>query len=347
MEKSSMRLALIVLVVFFIVVVAGSVNIYVKSTSSSEFCADCHQEDYEVYMTAMEDEGRSIAKAHRDEGLSCWDCHAENMQAFLSQEFNMFLISYLDYPATVDLTEVRDTCVKCHVWDLPVHAVKYDEIHQGGEGKCAECHPGYEEGTVRTTIQPHEDVETCGGCHYVHESVLDIGDFMKRDCSDCHELPHLAGGHSGIQCAACHMRHALIPNCTLCHSSHTGEAMYNEGCAVCHESAHQPGEAINYPANTSKDLCSECHVEQLQTSAMYNEAHNYAVTKDVNLMDSCTDCHPTHGEIVDCLTGYCHGNRVHYEYHPSPDCDICHSSPMKKCVTCHKDPHAARASLDW
>lgn len=345
-----MRKGLLVFVViaFFIVAaVAGSLNIYLKSKSSNDFCAGCHKETYETYMSATETEGgRSIAKIHRDEGLVCWDCHADSAGAFLREELDMYLRSYLDYPANVSLPKVRDRCVDCHVWDLPVHAVKSDEIHKEG-ANCSECHPGYENGTVRTTIQPHEDVETCGGCHYVHRSVLKIGDFMQRNCSECHDLPTLSGGHKGIQCSACHLRHALIPNCTLCHSSHTGEAMYNEGCKVCHESAHQPTEAIDYPANTSKEVCSGCHSEQVQTLEMYNEAHNYAVTDDYNLLESCTGCHPKHQQTIRCMNSSCHGNRVHYEYHPYNDCGECHGTPKKKCVSCHKSPHAPRASLDW
>jgi predicted CXXCH cytochrome family protein len=115
-----------------------------------------------------------------------------------------------------------------------------------------------------------------------------------------------------VACGDCHTgEHGFIPECTMCHESHSPDVeMATKDCMVCHP-VHKPLE-IAYVKTTESKICSGCHGD------VYDALQN-KVTKHTPV--TCADCHPSHGEIP--LCSRCHG-QPHPKGMQATKCGDCH-----------------------
>ena len=206
---------------------------------------------------------------------------------------------------------------------------------------CIDCHP-----TIKDSM-PHSGTTACENCHLAHSDTLLPEDFNELDCAQCHTLPNMGGGHAPIDCRGCHVRHKYIPDCTQCHPPHaklgtpdeTIEEMKgrwtNDVCLGCHSNQHSVSKSLVFglSPDLDKELCAACHI-QTDMLEIFGSFHNN--------LQSCANCHISHGTINvrDCT--YCH--RTHWTVH-SRSCDSCHKQNKRNgCKGCHEgNTHKLRA----
>lgn len=316
------NLALIFLIIFFVAVtIMGSSSLF-RQIGITNVCSKCHtMEPYcESYLNPQD---YPLIYKHKNESVSCIDCHSapgsENRdKAYIT--ISKIILSYIyTGNAMVDTSPLRYDCVKCHEIDTSFY---------------------------ETAINPHAGAQSCDVCHLTHRN-LELGDFIKMDCADCHVEPNMIGRHINVNCIGCHPIHGSIPLCTGCHAPHDNASakVENSECLICHgSSAHTIAEVTYNEQSDISTLCSECHEEQ------YLKLRN-AVHGNLN---SCISCHPSsHGAVQECGLCHCSGNypveiNIH-KYHnfamESRECDICHkkegaTATPEGCTDCHiQDPH--------
>ena len=210
---------------------------------------------------------------------------------------------------------------------------------------CRDCHPSIKDS------MPHSGTTACENCHIAHRDTLLPQEFNELECSQCHALPNMGGGHAPIDCRGCHVQHKYIPNCTQCHPPHAKlgtpdkdieemkERWTNDVCLGCHSNQHSVSKNLVFSLSPDldKELCAACHI-QSEMLEIYGSFHNE--------LQSCANCHISHGTINvrDCNTSYCHGWSIYGTpglYKKSDDMDSYSSKTM--CYTCHgsgpKDLH--------
>ncbi len=207
---------------------------------------------------------------------------------------------------------------------------------------CLGCHP---------MEAQHFANATCTACHTLHVARRAIS--MIEDCATCHAEPTaMVGAHVGVTCGGCHVRHEYTPNCVKCHRPHGVRYITNADCFSCHgDDPHHMVGIAPYP-DVSKEACADCHVREYDVLKKYNEAHNTFVgehrdalrTFTYDFASSCVDCHPQHPPAISCTAFGCHFNHPHR----TMGCVGCHFEYLDvRCGTCHVDPHAPMASLEW
>ncbi|MDO9517821.1 MAG: NapC/NirT family cytochrome c [Methanosarcinaceae archaeon] len=309
-----------------LIVLAGvfSVNASLKYMDTPNICSNCHAMEpfYESYSNP---DDYPLIKIHKNEGIICIDCHSPPGRENRDKVRKTILKKIVSYVytgnVTADTSLLKVDCIKCHDLDTTLSA---------------------------TEINPHAGVQSCEvSCHLAHEN-LKLGDFVERNCADCHVKPDLSGRHANVDCVGCHPTHGRIPSCTGCHALHDGSnvKVENSECLECHgESAHTIVVGI-YDASSTipKSTCGLCHEEQ------YNKLENSMH----GTVGSCVLCHPSHGAVQECAK--CHGKS--YINYPGLDhlhiyhdfllndrrCSSCHIKSIGNlpsgCTNCHiQDPH--------
>jgi hypothetical protein len=230
--------------------------------------------------------------------------------------------------ATV-LTKSRYTnkeCVKCHpdrVNDIKTSGGKHRSV------PCVGCHFGHPP-EVKKPIslcskchgkerRSHFAITGCLNCHRNPHTPLTITLKGKDACLDCHvleqeQIMRNKSKHTALDCSACHDVHRKVPQCSQCHTPHSGKI--SGGCKLCHN-AHMP--KATYTADFPSKDCGACH--KMVTDLMKATASKHKPL-------DCAFCHrDKHIMIPTCQE--CHGSQ-----HPA---GILAKFP--KCVKCHNSPH--------
>ncbi len=162
------NLALIFLIIFFVAVtIMGNSSLF-RQIGITNVCSKCHtMEPYcESYLNPQD---YPLIYKHKNESVSCIDCHSapgsENRdKAYIT--ISKIILSYIyTGNAMVDTSPLRYDCVKCHEIDTSFY---------------------------ETAINPHAGAQSCDVCHLTHRN-LELGDFIKMDCADCHVEPNMIG----------------------------------------------------------------------------------------------------------------------------------------------------------
>lgn len=211
-------------------------------------------------------------------------------------------------------------CVRCHTEYHVYNPRKqnYDQIMP----KCASCHVSATGGPFHGE---NEELIPCLTCHAdPHKPLVIPMSAVETSCASCHtkegnEINKYPSKHtSDVTCADCHAeKHGYIPECSVCHESHSPEVeLTTADCMVCHP-VHKPTE-ITYDEETISLICAGCH----------DEAYNLLQKKETrHTTVKCVSCHPAHKDILACSK--CHG-----EPHPKGM-----GMDMTKCGTCHGIAH--------
>jgi len=298
--------SLILLIVFTVLAGVYSVNTFLEYMDTPNICSNCHamKPFYESYSNP---EDYPLIETHKNEGIICIDCHSppgrENRDKVRKTIFKKIVSYIYTGNVTVDTSLLKVNCTKCHDLDTTLSA---------------------------TEIKPHAGVESCEvSCHLAHKN-LKIGDFVERNCADCHVKPNVGGKHAIVDCVGCHPTHGRIPLCTGCHANHdsSNTRVENSECLECHG-----GSAHTIEVGTYNELsviqtttCGACHGEQYQK--LRNMHGN---------MGTCVGCHPSHGQIRPCAD--CHQNAYGMKIQYSAPMHMgAHGELMKGsdgCLTCH------------
>jgi len=237
---------------------------------------------------------------------------------------------------------------------------------------CASCHTTGYAGTPNT----------CASCHTTNYNQAanpnHVSAGISTECQTCHieegwvpsQFDHLVttgfgltGGHSGKQCAECHIgtTSAASPECISCHQANYNNAPdhvaqnYPTDCLQCHtvnswDATNFDHNATNFPltgahiatecsachtngyAGTSM-LCSSCHTDN------YNAAQN-PVHTTAGISTDCETCHITSAWVP---SQFDHLVTTGFELsggHSGRQCVECHigttSAASPECISCHQ-----------
>lgn len=173
--------------------------------------------------------------------------------------------------------------------------------------------------------RPQLQVSDCAKCHIKEPKwIATKGGKHKTDvtCLDCH-VEHLPNGKD------------LIPKCSRCHDDPDTPHFRLKHCLGCHTNPHMPIASLKLP-DDAKAACGTCHAQELKWMTENKSKH---------AEQSCTFCHPVHGQIPKCSE--CH--EPHMKGQKMADCVTCHNphkpldivppatTPVAFCAPCHKD----------
>jgi hypothetical protein len=121
--------------------------------------------------------------------------------------------------------------------------------------------------------------------------------------------------HTALDCSACHDVHRAVPQCTKCHTPHSGKI--TGGCNQCHK-AHSP-KIVTYAADIPSKDCGACHKKVIDQFSTATAKHKPL---------ECVFCHKGKHRMI-------------------PTCQDCHGSPhpasmmakFPKCGKCHNNAH--------
>lgn len=154
--------------------------------------------------------------------------------------------------ARVPMTQkLLASCAVCHAGP-PEELKKFPSKHTNLS--CADCHARH--GAIPSCSQCHkphyaeQEFKTCASeCHPVHmpKQISYRKDVGARTCGACHDKVYATwtktpSRHAKVNCAACHTRHGLIPQCTECHGLPHSKQLHERfpKCLTCHQDAHNP-----------------------------------------------------------------------------------------------------------
>jgi DmsE family decaheme c-type cytochrome len=258
----------------------------------SETCKDCHQKEYQQYLTTSHGRGESDG-ASLPEKMQCETCHgpgsAHAAAAGDSKDPGFATIWKLDKMAPAKANEICQGCHKAgdqFYWRHSAHARK--------DIACVTCHSLHspkDAGGARL-LKAETTTKLCVTCHKANHFALGKSAHMPvaegdMTCNDCHN-PHGSAGPKQIR--------ALSTNelCTTCHADKRGPFLWEhapvrENCLTCHE----PHGSNNDKVLAAKRpyLCQRCHIGTRHPSTLYDLPDLTASTNNRSLNRSCTNCH--------------------------------------------------------
>lgn len=375
-RPKSKKVKIIKIMTVLILIVVGIIfilKIGLHTTSSSTFCASCHNMSPQVHTW----------KASSHSEVSCTSCHiAPGFNNLVRQKAGGVKELYYtitdNYLAPIRMPSLipNESCETCHEMSKRKISASGDiiidhDIHDIQEVACVICHSGVAHGKVsekrvtyksdyakwndmlakrfmEDTKYTRPQMETCMDCHEVKKAPL--------TCDTCHSTSMLPEEHKAKEfITKQHMEQAKVDilYCDTCHSYTTKtqvEGLKDKNAYITYLSGEKPSGVnvtVEQYAKTN-DYCKTCH-------GIRPDSHN----QNLFLMK--------HGQLANvnqekCMT--CHDNRVisdapvtnvgcascHPSAHPKPwkerhpvkiasnqkfgkDCLQCHV--QSACVRCH------------
>ncbi len=256
------------------------------------------------------------------------------------------------------IEQARPACITCHD-DIESQLTTLPSAH--GEQDCTDCHNahGLAEGQYQTCLDCHEghapemEIKDCLLCHQPHQPTgYDLGASIDAAlCASCHEdtvQTYTANGAAhfeNLACTECHAKHppreeGVIPTCGQCHDPGENKHFAAGSCAECHN-PHAPKVTDFGSIDDLRGVCLGCHQKAGEKMKRFPSAH---------AQQECTECHPSHGEKLDCLS--CHDG--HSSDMSSSDCLKCHQHhaptpprlgknvPSQLCGSCHEEQNSSQ-----
>lgn len=217
----------------------------------------------------------------------------------------------------------QDVCARCHdgeteervawsgpsrspsnvVFDHQAHAAELEE-HGDPPAECESCHAD-PSADVRMSVDEHEELETCFGCHE-HEAE---DHYVDADCAVCHETLAASGFDrrriEGLPEPADHEAEVFLAE------EHGTLAESDEGrCATCH----------------TVERCAACHVDPRRPAIeSLPSAPPHMDLPPFEAHYPEPDSHTDEGWLAS------HGRQARVQ-----DCATCHTS--NDCAACHQEP---------
>ncbi len=354
---------------------------HVQAGISSE-CETCHTEEgwTPSIFNHTSTTGFELTGGHS--GRQCADCHIGTTTAANPECISCHQENYNQAENHVASNYPTD-CLQCHTvnnWegaDFDHNATNFPLTGAHIATECSACHTnGY---AVTSTL--------CNSCHSDNygqaQNPIHVTAGLSTDCENCHTttawIPSpfdhisttgfgLTGGHSGRQCAECHIgtTTAASPECISCHQENYNQAEnhvvsnYPTDCLQCHtvnswEGADFDHNATNFPltgAHTSTE-CAACHTDGYAgISTLCNSCHTSDYNGSVNpshtslgIPTSCDDCHTTdpgwEPAMFPIHSDYYALNGAHAAI--SNNCFLCHegnyTNTENSCYGCHSSDY--------
>ncbi len=289
-----------------------------KSLERPETCLDCHSA---IYQKVTFSTNNSDMIVHRQNNISCYDCHS-NPDNLSDAAIKNVLLKAKIYQFS--LNSINTIMNKNFTLNGSFNVSDFSILR----ANCTKCHDAKK---IKSLIFNHSEVSTCTNCHSMHSEPVESGGtgFWKRMGE---------GGHRNKTCSDCHgineQRLDILPQCTKCHVPHQKGAQWDRSiCLGCHSDPHIPVKDAVFKGALTKEMCATCHKNIYQVLTTYDSKHNKNVP-------ACINCHPKHKEAKSCMS--CHN--PHGELHAGSSCGSCHGY-VKGCTSCHTNPHAPLSGI--
>ncbi len=259
-------------------------------------CAPCHTVLAWSMQRPIPEDHLSLEGGH--EGLSCFECHTAGVEVPASGARGCVDCHGPNHGGLTD-------CESCHEpsrgWEpLPGfdHSLFFKLEGKHTLADCADCHKNNTFAGTPTVCQgchpvAHKNLTLCEQCHTPHGFVPSSFDHDKY-------FP-ITGGHTKLDCLACHPKGIYDGTPTVC----TG----------CHGSAHGGLTA-----------CQSCHTTKGFVPSTFNHASRFPLV-GAHASVACSSCHPQKKYAQNIGGG-------------STACSACHTSPhgsgITTCTACHK-----------
>lgn len=309
-----------------------------KATSSSKFCASCHEMGPETYTWH--------ASSHGD--VECVDCHTGvSVKDMLEAKGNVFArtikkLSKTYVPPIQMPKEINNSsCQKCHDMDKRVVSPTGDLViphakHNEKGVKCVSCHSGVAHGKIAernvTFSSDYDKWDKKMGVRYMSDLKYTRPPMEK--CMTCHTARKVT-----LECLACHTTGMLPEN----HKNKT-EFVNNVHGPEAYKKLEECNECHKWMSENKITLFDKkpAHIEYLSDDSTDKEIKAFEYIKENTF---CRDCHAT--KPASHVKGF-------IAKHPGPakqnrqKCFVCHdnvktgTNPITQtaCGTCHPSSHS-------
>jgi nitrate/TMAO reductase-like tetraheme cytochrome c subunit len=366
------------LTLFFIILLFTVGFLSLETTSSSQFCASCHEMKPEYYTWK--------ASSHSEVG--CVNCHTgstkeEYAKAKANGLVQVFKKATQTYTAPIRMpNQIKDeSCEKCHniftrevtpTGDLIIPHDKHKE--KGIE--CTQCHQGIAHGkiadrkmTYQTDYAKWDDI--------LGRAVMTEPKYIKPDmatCMECHTVRK-----APLECTACHTTGMIPENHkrkefkTQLHGSQARKDL--DSCNKCHEYMSkeeieelEPVSIINkflkkgkiedkthqeYDYAKQNTFCRDCHsIRPPGHTKYFMKEHGTQASQN---REKCLACHEyqkkTNTGVSTVACSSCHpsihnNNNQWKERHPVPIKEK--QEVTNYCYTCHNEPKCSACHVkEW
>jgi nitrate/TMAO reductase-like tetraheme cytochrome c subunit len=362
------------LTLFFLILLFSIGFLGLETTSSSKFCASCHEMKPEYYTW----------KASSHSEVDCVNCHTgstkeDYAKAKANGLVQVFKKATQTYTAPIRMPDqIQDaSCEKCHniftrdVTPTGDLIIPHDK-HKDKEIKCSQCHQGVAHGkiadrkmTYQTDYGKWDDM--------LGRAVMSEPKFIKPDmatCMECHTARKIT-----TECTACH-KTGMVPDTHQrkgfkfeTHGSHARKDLKN--CNSCHsymssleiegleevptlnkflkKNDENKSKVSEFDYAKQNTFCKDCHsLRPPSHSKLFLREHGELASKN---KEKCLACHNyqltsnIQTSMVSCSSCHpsMHKNNSYKERHPVPlaenqkvtdFCYTCHAEPT--CSACHK-----------
>jgi nitrate/TMAO reductase-like tetraheme cytochrome c subunit len=333
-----MTLTVFFLGLFLFVGVAG-----LKGTSSSEFCASCHEMKPEFYTW----------KASSHSEVDCVSCHIEPGLENLAKSkaegvVELYKKTTQTYTAPIRMPdEIPDSaCETCHnvskreVTPSGDIIIPHDK-HKTEGVECIQCHSGTAHGKIADRKMTYQadylkwddkvgtaamseikwirpDMDTCMECHKARK--------VTTECTACHTTGMVPDSHKKEEFKLeTHGKQASkdLKDCNQCHKGMSAEELdgYEEESTLTkllNNNKSQAPKKNHYNYAKDNTFCRDCHSQRPASHTNYwMKDHGGYASED---REGCTACH---------------------EYQPISDSQI----KIVACASCHPSSHSR--STNW
>ncbi|MHC0037857.1 NapC/NirT family cytochrome c [Pseudoneobacillus sp. C159] len=362
------------LTLFFLIVLFSVGFLGLETTSSSKFCASCHEMKPEYYTW----------KASSHSEVACVNCHTgSTKEDYAKSKANGLVQVYKKasqtYTAPIQMPdEIPDSaCEKCHnmnnreVTPTGDIIIPHDK-HQKENVACIKCHSGVAHGKVaerKVTFKTDYDLWD----EKVGHSIMSERSFVRpkmEKCMNCHESREIT-----LECNACHttgMYPASHKKASFKNSLHPSEAKENlANCNECHKYMSEEEitgfekqsvytQFLRKERTTNKKItvqdyakentfCKNCHTTRPESHIKgFITTHGLHAKQNQQKCLVCHDYQKTGKNNISNVTcGSCHPSSHGNDFrltHPievpvnqklEQSCYQCHN--RKTCSTCHKE----------
>jgi nitrate/TMAO reductase-like tetraheme cytochrome c subunit len=364
------------LTLFFLILLFSIGFLGLETTSSSKFCASCHEMKPEYYTW----------KASSHSEVDCVNCHTgstkeDYAKAKANGLVQVFKKATQTYTAPIRMPDqIQDaSCEKCHniftrdVTPTGDLIIPHDKHKKQGI-KCAQCHQGVAHGKIadrKMTFQADyqkwndktgivamseinfikPDMDTCMDCHKARK--------VTTECTSCHTTGMFPKSHQKadfkLQIHGINARSEL-KDCNNCHKDMSEEDIegYEEVPAlnkILNKDKNQKTQKNHLDYAKENTFCRDCHSQRPPSHGNYFlKEHGELASKG---REKCLACHEyqraKNSSISQVSCSSCHPsshtrNKTWRDRHPIP------VAPDQKliefCYTCHSEPTCSSCHRD-
>jgi nitrate/TMAO reductase-like tetraheme cytochrome c subunit len=357
-----MTLTVLFLGLFLFVGVAG-----LKGTSSSEFCASCHEMKPEYYTW----------KASSHSEVDCVSCHIEPGLENLAKSkaegvVELYKKTTKTYTAPIRMPdEIPDSaCETCHnVSQREVTAsgdiiIPHDK-HKTEGVECIQCHSGTAHGKIadrKMTFQAdylkwdekvgtaamseiewiRPDMDTCMECHKARK--------VTTECTACHTTGMVPDSHKKEDFKLkTHGKQAStdLKDCNVCHKDMSSESLsdFEEVSTLTkylNANKEQVKKKNHYDYAKANTFCRDCHSQRPQSHGSYFiKEHGELASQNKEKCMACHDVQKSNGSnITQVACGTCHpsSHTRNKEWRKRHPVQVSASQKLtESCFRCHSE----------